>query len=263
MSYDNPSSSRPLAAVVLAAGKGKRMNSDLPKVVHHVAGHPMVWWVVQAVRQSGAAPIVLVVGHGANFVREAFAIDDRDLMFAVQEDQLGTGHATLCARPALDDFDGDVLVLAGDGPLIRPATIERMREIHARTGAAATLATSVIDDPTGYGRVVRDADGRFLRIVEHRNASDDERTIREIYPSYALFDAEALFSMLEALEPDAASSEYYVTEVPAQLASRGFRVEVVEAVPPEDVLSVNTPEQLAEVDSILTRRLAPAGKEIP
>ena len=254
-------SDRPLAAIILAAGQGTRMKSDRPKVVHHVAGRPMIWWVVRAVREAGASKIVLIVGHGADEVREVFAGDDADITFAVQHEQLGTGHATACAEPALRTFRGDVVVLAGDGPLIRPSTIAAMRRRHAQAGAAATLATSVIDEPTGYGRIIRDDEGRFEAIIEHRNATNAQRAVREVYPSYACFDAPLLFAMLGRLAPDAESGEFYITGIPAMLKAHGERVELVDAVPPEDVLSINTHEQLAEVDAILTRRLESAGVE--
>ncbi|MHC5114234.1 MAG: NTP transferase domain-containing protein [Planctomycetota bacterium] len=259
MSHESHSQ-RPLGAVILAAGKGQRMNSDLPKVAHVVAGRPIVWWVVDAVRRAGASRIVLVVGHGADVVRDVFRGDDDDVEYVVQAEQLGTGHATLCAADALADFHGDLLVLAGDGPLLRAETIRTMRQRHLETGAAATLATSVIDDPTGYGRIVRDAAGRFEAIVEHRNATPEQREIHEIYPSYACFDADRLFDALRRLEPDSTSGEYYVTDVPIMLSRDGATVEVVDAVPPEDVLSINTPEQLAEVDAILTSRMETASR---
>jgi len=252
---------RPLAAIILAAGQGTRMGSGLPKVVLAVAGRPMVWWVVKAVRDAGAERIVLIIGHGADAVREVFAGDDDDIDYAVQHEQLGTGHATACAEPLLRDFDGDVVVLAGDGPLIRPRTIDAMRRRHVETGAAATLATSVIDDPAGYGRIIRDSSGGFEAIVEHRNATEAQRSVREIYPSYACFDARQLFDMLATLQPDALTGEFYVTGIPAMLRERGRRVELVDAVPPEDVLSINTPQQLADVDAILSRRLQAAEAE--
>lgn len=234
------------------------MNSDLPKVAHVVAGHAMVWWVVEAVRAVGADRIILVVGHGAEHVRAVFAGDDHDIRYVTQAQQLGTGHATNCAREELADFHGDVLVLAGDGPLIRGATIHQMRALHVAARAAATLATSIVDDPTGYGRIVRDESGRFEAIVEHRNAGADQLAIREIYPSYACFDAPRLFEVLDRLAPNEESGEYYVTDVPAMLKAAGGRVEVIDAVPPEDVLSINTPQQLAEVDAILSARLEAA-----
>ena len=245
-----------LGAVILAAGLGKRMNSDLPKVVHKVAGQPIVRWVVEACRESGADPTVLVIGHGGVAVREVFAGDDRDIRYVIQDKQLGTGHATLCAKSALKNFEGDVLVLAGDGPLIRAETVRIMRRRHVETHAAATMATSVIPDPTGYGRIVRDSSGRFEAIVEHKNATDEQRKVHEVYPSYACFNAKLLFEMLDQLAPDRVSGEYYLTEVFAMLKSRGHRIEIVDAVPPEDVLSINDPQQLSEVDAILRQRLA-------
>jgi len=234
------------------------MHSDRPKVAHEVAGQPMIRWVVEAVRAAGADPIVLVIGHGADEVREVFAGDDDDLRFAVQAEQLGTGHATACAAGALAGFDGDVLVLAGDGPLIRAATIRGLVERHRATGAAATLATARIDNPTGYGRIIRDDDGRFAAIVEHASASELQRRIREIYPSYACFNAAALFDTLAVLPPDGDSGEYRVTDVPGVLRGRGLAVELLDGFPPEDVLSINTPQQLQEVGAILSRRLETA-----
>jgi UDP-N-acetylglucosamine diphosphorylase/glucosamine-1-phosphate N-acetyltransferase len=249
-----------LAAIILAAGKGTRMNSDLPKVAHSVAGRAIVGWVVDACRRAGSEKIILVVGHRADDVRDLFAGDDEDIQYVEQREQLGTGHATRCAEPALAGFGGDVLVLAGDGPLIRPSTIEAMLRKHRATRAAATLATSIIDDPTGYGRIVRDASNRFAAIVEHKNASPSQRSIREVYPSYACFRATRLFDMLRELKPDALSREYYLTEVFAMLTARGEVVEIVDAVPPDDVLSINTPEELARVDAILRSRQALGAK---
>lgn len=247
---------RPVAAIILAAGLGKRMGSDLPKVVHRVADEPMVRWVVEACRAVDCSPIVLVVGHGSEHVREIFSADDADLIYARQPQQHGTGHATACAAEALADFDGDVFVLAGDGPLIRADTLRTMLEHHRAANGAATLATAVIEDPTGYGRIVRDKNGRFDRIVEHKNATDEQSAIHEIYPSYACFDARLLFDMLPRLERNETTGEYYITDVPEMLKQHGHRVQIVDKVPPEDVLSINTPEQLAEVDAILRARLA-------
>jgi bifunctional UDP-N-acetylglucosamine pyrophosphorylase/glucosamine-1-phosphate N-acetyltransferase len=266
VSSSTQSASRPtpLAAIILAAGKGKRMHSDLPKVAHAVAGEPMVRWVVQACREVGASPIVLVVGHGAEVVRDVFK-GERDIIFVTQEQQLGTGHAVDQARSVFADRADldrlDVLVLAGDGPLIRPATLRQMLEAHRRSNAAATLATSVIADPTGYGRIVRDASARFLRIVEHKDASESERSIREVNPSYYCFRAGPLFRTLKRIDNKNANGEYYITDVFSLLLGDGERVEVIDAVPPEDVLSINDPQQLADVDAILRRRLT--GSPLP
>ena len=246
---------RPVAAILLAAGKGTRMDSDLPKVVLEVAGQPMIRWVVKAVRELSACPIVLVVGHRGELVRELFQGDDDDLLYVTQEPQLGTGHAVGCAKDVLHDFDGDVFVLAGDGPLIQTATLQRLLDRQRQCTAAATLATSTLDDPTGYGRIIRDAQGKFDAIVEHTDANEQQRSIHEVYPSYACFDAGLLFDALDKLKPNQSTGEYYLTDAPALLLADNCKVELVNGVPAEDVLSINTPQQLSEVDSILSSRL--------
>ncbi len=253
--FPNPNSELPLEAVILAAGKGTRMNSDLPKVLHQVAGRPMVHWVIEAARQVGVRRCVLVVGHGADLVRAAVG-DADDVAFVEQTEQLGTGHAVMQAAPLYaDPGDQDVLVLCGDGPLIHAQTLQTLLDTHRQADAAATLATAVLDDPTGYGRIVRDDAGNLLRIVEQKDADDDERAIREVNPSYYCFKARALFETLPRISNDNAKGEYYLTDIFELLRKIGRRVAVVDAVPAEDVLSINTPDQLAEVDAILRRRL--------
>lgn len=257
-------------ALILAAGKGTRMQSDLPKVAHPVVGEPMVRWVVRACAEAGCSRIVVVVGYQQEVVREALAdleaeIAPATIEFAVQNEQLGTGHAVIEARDCFATEGSEpghgVLVLAGDGPLIRAKTLEQIKERHESTGAAATMATSRIEDPTGYGRIVRDASGKFVEIVEQKNATPEQLAINEINPSYYLFDCQAMFDALERVERNPVSGEYYITDVPALLLASGLRVEVIEAVPPADVLSINTPEQLAEVDRIMRDRLAGAERE--
>lgn len=246
--------SKPLAAIILAAGKGTRMKSDLPKVAHEVAGAPMVRWVVAACRQAGCERISLVVGHRQEVVREIFAEDAADIVFVEQTEQLGTGHAVMCAKSALADFDGDVLVLCGDGPLIRGATLANLVERHQRSKAICTMATATVEDSTGYGRVVRDEAGAFVGIVEEKNATLEQREIREINPSYYCFDREALFGALERVGKDAISGEYYVTEAPSILLRDGVHVDVVDIVPADEVHSINTLEQLEHVAQILRAR---------
>lgn len=247
----------PLSAIILAAGKGTRMQSDLPKVAHEVAGRPMVWWVAKACAQAGCSRIVVVVGYQREVVKQCladFAFPGVQIEYAVQDEQLGTGHAVRCAQGSFKNPSGDVIVLAGDGPLIRAATLRTLVERHRATGASATLATSVIDDPSGYGRIVRDGAGRFSGIVEEKHCTTVQKAIREVNPSYYCFDAAALFRSLEQVRRNEGSGEYYITDVPALLLQAGAKVEVIDAVPPEDVLSINTPAQLAEVDAILRRR---------
>jgi UDP-N-acetylglucosamine diphosphorylase/glucosamine-1-phosphate N-acetyltransferase len=246
------------SAIVLAAGKGTRMKSDLPKVMHHANGKPMAEWVADAARAVGCSPVVMVIGHGADTVRSHFQ-GQGDVEFVMQMPQLGTGHAVdmargLFARGALGD---EVLVLCGDGPLIRPHTLQVLLDTHRESGAAATLATAVIPDATGYGRIERDAHGSFRRIVEQKDATPAQLAIREINPSYYCFRTADLFDALRRVTNQNASGEYYITDVFELLLKDGKRVSVVDAVPPEDVLSVNTPEQLAEVSRILSSRSAP------
>jgi len=242
------------AAIILAAGRGTRMRSDLPKVVFPIGGRPMVCAVVDACLEAGCTKIVVVVGHKQELVREA--LRDYAVEYAVQDQQLGTGHAVACAAPLFEPARAGrpVLVLCGDGPLIRAATISQVLERHHGAGAAATLATSVIDDPTGYGRIWRDAQGRFLAIVEQKNCTPEQLRIREVNPSYYCFDEAALFGAIPRVQRNAVSGEYYLTDVPELLLRSGSTVEVIEAVPPEDVLSINTPEDLARVDAMYRAR---------
>ncbi len=253
---------RPITAIILAAGKGTRMKSDLPKVVHEIGGRAMVCAVVDACLAAGATHVIAVVGYRQEKVRAALADYAGRVDFAVQDEQLGTGHAVQCAGPMLmrerANHGHEVLVLCGDGPLIRPATIARMLERHRSPSplgeAAATLATAVIEDPTGYGRIVRGPDGRFRAIVEQKNCTPEQLKIREVNPSYYCFDARSLFEALARVQRNPVSGEYYLTDAPELLLGMGRRVEVIEAVPAEDVLSINTPEDLAKVDSIYRSR---------
>ncbi|MHC4994844.1 MAG: sugar phosphate nucleotidyltransferase [Planctomycetota bacterium] len=260
MTDNNPTTQRGLASVILAAGQGTRMGSDLPKVLHPVADRALVHWVLDACEASGSGHNVVIVGHQAEKVREE--LNGREgVDFALQAEQLGTGHAVMQAAEFFDDAaDTDVLVLCGDGPLIQADTIAQLVRTHRQNNAAATLATAVIDDPSGYGRIVRDETGHFSRIVEQKDASEDELKICEVNPSYYCFKASALFDSLKQINNQNANGEYYLTDVLGILVESGQAVAVVDAVPAEDVLSINTPAQLEEVDDILRRRLGAGAK---
>ena len=242
-----------LAAIILAAGKGTRMGGDLPKVLHEVAGRPMVHWVIDAVRAAGASPILLVVGYREDLVRDACR--DLDVTFVTQGEQKGTGHAVHVCADALEDFTGDAFVLAGDGPLVRQDLLQTMIDTHHETQSITTLATATVDDPTGYGRIVRTKAGDFMCIVEQKNATDEQLAIQEVYPSYAVFNVPAMLADLAVLPRDPVSGEYYLTTVPQRLAAAGGRVSLVPRVDAQDMLSINTPEQLAIVDGVLRNRL--------
>ena len=248
-------STQRIDAIIMAAGKGTRMGGDLPKVLYEVAGKPMVWWVVKACKEAGAKRCVLVIGYKGDLVREALA-GEEGVEFVEQTEQLGTAHAVQMAEPAFEGKPiGDIFVLAGDGPLIRAHTLGRLVEVHRRTGAAATMASSVIDDPTGYGRIVRDGQGQFDCIVEQKDATAEQVTIQEVNPSYYCFDGQKLFKTIDQIGANNAQGEYYITDAPGLLKASGQIVTVVDAVPPEDVLSINNPDQLATVDLILRDRL--------
>lgn len=264
MTHSASTSSAP-AAIILAAGMGKRMRSDLPKVLHPVGKppRPMVCAVIDACREAGCKRIVLVIGHKAELVREAIAQNygsNHGIEFALQPEQLGTGHAVRMAEPLFArekaSAGNPVFVLAGDGPLIRSSTLRELLAKHNSIHALSTLASSVIADPTGYGRIVRNAVGRFTGIVEHKECTPEQLAIREVNPSYYCFDTKALFESLAKVDRNPQSGEYYITDVPGLLLKEGKVVEVIANVPPEDVLSINTPEQLAEVDAIYLSRTA-------
>lgn len=252
---------RHLDAIILGAGKGTRMKSDLPKVAFPIGGRAMICAVVDACLGAGVERVIVVVGHRQEVVREA--LRDYRVEFAEQREQLGTGHAVLSARSVYAPGGAvggavpagrDVLVLCGDGPLIRAETIRDLVARHRAAGAAATLATSVLDDPAGYGRIIRDAAGKFEAIVEAKNCTPSQKLVREVNPSYYCFESGALFGALERVERNALTGEYYLTDVPGLLRAEGRVVEVVASVPPEDVLSINTPEELAHVDAIYRSR---------
>lgn len=259
------------SAIILAAGQGTRMRSPLPKVIHPVGGRPMVCAVVEACVEAGCGRVVVVVGYMRELVREALEplgsmarSRGVSLEFAVQDRQLGTGHAVMCAAGCFEreasEPGHEVFVLCGDGPLVRAETLRAILRAHREAGAAVTLATSVVEDPRGYGRIVRDGSGRFVGIVEEKNATPEQRGIREVNPSYYVFDARALFGLLERVERNGVTGEYYITDVPGLALGEGLRVEVVRAVPAEDVLSINTPEDLARVDALYRSRGAGAGR---
>ena len=236
------------AAIVLAAGKGTRMKSDLPKVLHRVCGLPMVEHVVRALRGAGVERIVVVVGHGGEAVQ---AVLGGSVEYAWQREQLGTGHAVRCAVAALDGFQGPVVVASGDTPLVDAATMAAL--LRAHEGSALTVATAVVDDPTGYGRIVREG-GRFCRIVEQKDATPEQRAINEINSGLYAFDAATLFRLLPRLRNQNSQREYYLTDLVAMAAADGLAVgtQIADA----NLLSgVNDRWQLAEAEAALRQSI--------
>lgn len=240
------------AAIILAAGKSTRMRSRLPKPLHPLCGLPLTRHVVEACRAAGVARQILVVGHEADAVRAGLG---DDLEYALQTEPRGTGDAARAAVPHLEGFTGTVLVLAGDVPLLRPATLARLVQHHRQTQAAATLLTAHLDDATGYGRIIRNADGTVARIVEHKDATPEERAICEWNPSLYCFEWPLLATALHDLQPNNAQGEYYLTDVIAILARQGCRIEAIPVEDAREVLGVNTRVELAEVARLLRQRI--------
>jgi bifunctional UDP-N-acetylglucosamine pyrophosphorylase/glucosamine-1-phosphate N-acetyltransferase len=241
-----------VAAIILAAGVGKRMQSDLAKVLHPVLGRPMLDHVIDAVQGAGAHRIVVVVGHQAERVRTA--VQGRGVEFALQAQQLGTGHAVRQAESLLAGAGGTVLVLCGDTPLLGSDTLRDLYATHRSTSASATVLTADLDDPTGYGRVLRAADGSVLRIVEHKDATDEERRGREINSGLFAFELPELFEALAEVRPDNKQGEYYLTDTIEILRRRGRRVSAQRCRDPREVQGVNTLEQLQEVEKLMQQR---------
>ena len=239
-------------ALILAAGEGTRMKSDMPKVAHRILGLSMVDWVVRAARESGCERIVAVTGHGAEAVEAILG----DIESVRQERQLGTGHAIMCAREALRDFEGSLIVLSGDTPLLHAETISGLVAMRESSGSALTLLTAVAPDPTGYGRIVRDMrDGSVARIVEEKDCSAEERRIGEINTGTYCFDAAVLFAHLDRLTTDNSQGEYYLTDMVAVFNDEGLTVSATTTDEPLETLGVNSRVQLAEASKIMQQRI--------
>jgi UDP-N-acetylglucosamine diphosphorylase/glucosamine-1-phosphate N-acetyltransferase len=234
-----------LVAVILAAGKGTRMGSDLPKVLHRFLGEPLVVHPIRAARAAGAEAVVVIVGHGAAEVEAALA-DQPDLRFALQSEQRGTGHAVQCALPALADHAGSVLILSGDVPRLRPATLHALAAAAALSRGGLALATFTPPDPTGYGRIVRDGAGEVVAIVEERDASPAQRAIGECNAGVYCAAASLLRRELPRLGSANAQGEIYLTDLVAVAAGQGGVGAVL--VPADEVAGVNTLAQLAELE---------------
>ncbi len=245
---------RPTAAIILAAGKSTRMVTDLPKVLHEVCGRPMLAYVIDACRAAGIGRIICVVGYRKDEVIKAFA-DDPALTWVEQVEQRGTGHAAMVCREALADFDGNLLVIAGDMPLLRTETLKLLVQRHEKERSAVTLATAVLEEPTGYGRIVRDEYGNLEGIVEESDCTEPQRRIKEINPSYYCFDKKLLFQALEEVRPDNVKGEYYITDALKILIKNGHRAVAVTAVAAEDAMGINSRQQLAEVGRIMQDRI--------
>jgi bifunctional UDP-N-acetylglucosamine pyrophosphorylase/glucosamine-1-phosphate N-acetyltransferase/UDP-N-acetylglucosamine pyrophosphorylase len=237
-------------AIVMAAGKGTRMKSDLPKVLVPVRGRPMIDYVVDTLERAGVEQTIVVVGYRADDVRATLAGRQR-IEFALQAEQLGTGHAVMMCREQLAAHDGPVLVVAGDSPLMQADSLQALLADFRRQPAACLLGTGYKDNPTGLGRVVRDSARRFERIVEEKDATAEEKTIREVNLSCYLFNARDLLAALDQIRADNAQREYYLTDCPGVLRRAGKEVRALDVLKPIEALSINTMEDLAAVEQAM------------
>ena len=241
-----------LATVILAAGKGTRMKSDLAKVLHPVCGEPMLWYVVELAQNLGSEKTVVVTGHQAAIIKDA--MKGQDLIYVYQAKQLGTAHAVLQADYALRGFDGDVLILCGDVPLLLPSTIKGLLENHRANSAAITVMTAILDDPGSYGRVVKNEDGDVLKIVEARDAGAEEKMIKEINTGIYCAENAFLFEAVRKIDNKNAQGEYYFTDI-FEIARRENRKtgSFIVDDPPE-AMGINTPDDLKAAERIMRGR---------
>jgi len=245
--------------MILAAGLGTRMKSQRAKVLHEIMGLPLVAYVVRAALKLAPGAIYVVVGNQAKEVEQAVRDDVQrlvergadalpDLQFVLQSEQRGTGHAALAAREKLAGRTGSIIILAGDGPMIKSETLRRLADAHSAERNAATVLTVEMDDPTGYGRIIRDGEGRFLRCVEQKDGSPEELAVREVGVSIYCFEIPALLTALDGLKTENAQGEYYLTDVPQVMLSEGGRVGLFRHTDSEEVLGVNTRVELAGLE---------------
>ena len=229
------------------------MKSDLPKVAHTIEGICLVDYVIDAAKGAGAEDICLVLGYKHE---EVFAaISHKDVKYVLQEEQLGTGHAVLCAKDFLGE-EGQTMILFGDTPLITAETLMRLRKYHVEKGNTVTVLSSIIDDPTGYGRIIRDADGNFLKSVEHKDANEQELRSHEINSGMYIFDTKELKEALARLKPDNAQGEYYLPDTLTMIKEKGLRVDAFTLDDPEDITGVNDQQQLRSAAIVIRKRKA-------
>ena len=246
---------RPVKSLIMAAGMSTRMKSARPKVLHEVCGKAILSYILDACREAGIPEQIVIVGAMREPIMAAYA-QAKDIRWVVQEPQLGTGHAVMVAQESLAGFTGDLAILVGDAPMVRPETVRTLLETHRREGAAATLLTAILDDPKWFGRIVRDAAGNVRRIVEARDATAGERAIREVNPAFYAFRWPALRQVLGRITNSNVKKEYYLTDAVGLLIEAGEKVVAVPAAEPDEVEAVNSREDLAHVTTLMRRRIS-------
>jgi len=248
-SQNSPQADSPLA-IVLAAGKGTRMGSEDPKVLCKVLDRPMIEYVLDSLAAAGVQRVVAVVGYRAEQVQQQLA-DRKEVEFVLQEQQLGTGHAVKMAHAALAEHEGPVVIVAGDSPMLQADSLRELLTTFQQQKPACLLGTLIHDNPAGLGRIVRDGDGGFEAIVEHKDATAAQREIREVNMSTYVFNAASLRESLEKLSDDNKQGEFYLTDCPGILKAAGAKVIAAPALRPCEALSINTPEDLQRVEDAM------------
>ncbi len=241
-------------AIILAAGQSTRMNTKTAKVLHEVCGRPMLEWVLDACRAAGVQKHIVVVGYGKEQIIDRYK-DAGDVEFVEQNEQKGTGHAVMCCRDNLAGFTGQTLILCGDAPLIRTETLNELIGKHEQEKSAVTLATAVMSDPSGYGRIIRDGYGNIQGILEHNDCDERQRAITEINPGYFCFQTPLLLEALDKITPNNVKNEYYLTDALHLLLEDGYKATAVTAVAAEDAMGVNNRQQLSLVGKIMQERI--------
>ena len=239
---------KPLAVVILAAGKGIRMGSDLPKVLHEVGGKPMIVHVIHTARDLGANKIIVVLGYKYKIVQNA--LENESVEFALQLKQLGTAHAVLQCQDLLRDFQGNILILYGDVPLTKVETLSRLMEMHENEGAWSTILTTDLPDPSGYGRILRNPDHSLMKIVEQKDATDEERKVIEINSGIYVFDAQILFRLLPLVGNNNIQNEYYLPDVLNLIIQEKGKVAIDKINNYIEIQGVNNKEQLTVVNRL-------------
>ncbi|MCE3240220.1 MAG: UDP-N-acetylglucosamine pyrophosphorylase [Deltaproteobacteria bacterium] len=242
-----------IGVIVLAAGQGTRMKSDIPKVLHRLGGTPLFLHALRAAQQLEPSRIAVIVGHGAVAVQQAYSGDD--LSWVIQEKQLGTAHAVLCAKPTFLGFTGDILILSGDVPLIHENTLKRLVDQHRGQQAAVTLLTAKLEDPKGYGRIVRDKKQQIARIVEEKDASDLQKQIREVNAGIYVAAAPFLFPALSRVSDQNRQREYYLPDIVAIALSEGQTVANLQVDDAREMTGINTREELARMEKSLQEEI--------
>ncbi len=241
-----------VSSIILAAGAGTRMKSEKSKVVHEICFKPLIKWVYSAAENAGIEKIVTVVGHKAEQVKSCLG---EDKIYAMQAEQLGTGHAVMCAMPEISD-DGCVIILSGDAPLITEETLRNAIEYHNKNRLSATVITAIIPNPHGYGRIIRDDEGNVKSIVEEKDATAAQKLVTEINSGLYCFDSGLLRAALTNIKTENAQGEYYLTDTIEILIKNGYNVGAYTLSQPEEIMGINDRLQLAEAQSIMQKRLA-------